>query len=272
MFSEKYGFEPKKQILLNDVSSTLRLRIWNVFYQNEILAGGLSSYRIKASMTGEMTPEKQIADRLGLNISNPSLDKAIQKFILECEWYKVYNFMEIYLSCLKEEKAKIIKTQLNKVLEEEKSGYRIIGNEIAPITNPQEIEIIECAGQTPYEAVNVHINKALSLYASKEQPDYENSIKESISAVEAVCCVITGLSGKDATLGKTLKKLKESGVHIHQAMESAFSSLYGYTSDENGIRHGGINFNNAPAEDAKYMLVSCSAFINYLLEKFSKII
>ena len=59
-------------------------------------------------------------------------------------------------------------------------------------------------------------------------------------------------------------------MHIHPAMENAFSSLYGYTSDENGIRHGGIDFSNAPAEDAKYMLVSCSAFVNYLIEKWSK--
>lgn len=36
------------------------------------------------------------------------------------------------------------------------------------------------------------------------------------------------------------------------------------------FRHGGIDFTNAPAEDAKYMLVSCSAFVNYLIEKFSK--
>ena len=72
-------------------------------------------------------------------------------------------------------------------------------------------------------------------------------------------------------MGKTLKKLKDRGVYIHPAMESAFSSLYGYTSDENGIRHGGADFNNAPAEDAKYMLISCSAFVNYLIEKWSKI-
>ena len=41
-------------------------------------------------------------------------------------------------------------------------------------------------------------------------------------------------------------------------------------SDEDGIRHGGIDFKWAPAEDAKYMLVSCSAFVNYLIEKWSK--
>jgi len=54
-------------------------------------------------------------------------------------------------------------------------------------------------------------------------------------------------------------------------MKSAFGKLYGYTSDGTNIRHGGIDFSHAPAEDAKYMLVSCSAFINYLKEKYAKI-
>ena len=60
-------------------------------------------------------------------------------------------------------------------------------------------------------------------------------------------------------------------LQIHNAMEKAFLALYGYTSDENGIRHGGIDFTSVPSEDAKYMLVSCSAFVNYLMEKWSKV-
>ena len=78
------------------------------------------------------------------------------------------------------------------------------------------------------------------------------------------------MTGAQATLGNAMKKLKDNGVHIHSAMEKAYASLYGYTSDENGIRHGGTDFTNAPSEDAKYMLVSCSAFVNYLIEKWNK--
>ena len=44
------------------------------------------------------------------------------------------------------------------------------------------------------------------------------------------------------TLGSTLKKLeKDGGVVIHGAMKTAFEKLYGYTSDSDGIRHGGID-------------------------------
>ena len=147
----------------------------------------------------------------------------------------------------------------------------MIEDQVVPITNPVEIASIEQAQQSAFDSVNTHIRKAVELFSKRPSPDYENSIKESISAVESMCCIITESSGKNATLVKAIKRLKDNGVHIHPCMESAFSSLYNYTSDENGIRHGGIDFANATAEDAKYMLVSCSAFVNYLIEKWGKI-
>ena len=84
-------------------------------------------------------------------------------------------------------------------------------------------------------------------------------------------CMFNFKTGSQATLGNTLKKLKANGVVIHSAMKAGFEKMYGYTSDTDGIRHGGIDFTNAPAEDAKYMLISCSAFVNYLVEKFAKV-
>lgn len=86
-----------------------------------------------------------------------------------------------------------------------------------------------------------------------------------------MCCIITGSEGGSATLGSALKKLKDCGVTIHSAMESAFLKLYGYTWDSGGIRHGSIEFIDVPSEDAKYMMVSCAAFVNYLMEKWIKI-
>ena len=62
-----------------------------------------------------------------------------------------------------------------------------------------------------------------------------------------------------------LKKLEESGVEIHKGLKSAFNILYGYTSDANGIRHAGdIGGSASTFAEAKFMLVSCCAFINYL--------
>lgn len=139
---------------------------------------------------------------------------------------------------------------------------------LTAITDEQEIKSIEESINTEFDSVNTHLTKALQLYSDREAPDYENSIKESISAVEAMCCVINGTND---TLGKALKKLKDNGIELHSSMEEAFRKLYGYTSDAGGIRHGCIDFTNANEEDAKYMLISCSAFVNYLKVKYSKI-
>ena len=55
-------------------------------------------------------------------------------------------------------------------------------------------------------------------------------------------------------------------------MKKAFTCLYGYTSDSGGIRHALTEDDVVPNfEDAKFMLVSCSAFINYLIAKVAKI-
>ena len=248
----------------------------NLFYQSEIMKGGLSSGRLTKALSGTPTIESIIVDRLGFAVSKTNdtttPQRRIEVFLLSnAKWYDVYDFIEIHLSCLSDEERVERTRQYNELLETEKSGYRVVLGEVVPITNAQEIQEIERAAETPYDSVNHHIQKALSHYADIQSPDYENSIKESISAVEAMCCIITDMSGAQATLGAAIRKLRDSGVHIHPAMTQAFSSLYGYTSDENGIRHGGIDFKNAPEEDAKYMLVSCSAFVNYLLEKWRKV-
>lgn len=154
-----------------------------------------------------------------------------------------------------------------RLLIDENQPYQIYENHLVPVVSDPEMQEIEKAATTKYDSVNAHIKKAWLLFSNRKSPDYENSIKESISAVESMCCIITGLSGAQATLGTAIKSLKDSGIHIHGAMEKAFLALYGYASNESGIRHGSIDFQNAPAEDAKFMLISCSAFINYLIEK-----
>lgn len=276
MFSEKYGYKIEKTIQYESISDELRRRIWNLFYQFEIKEGGLASKRIGLALNGGQTIEEKIVDRCGLLI-NPigkgrTAEEQLKDNILKFfRWYEVYDFVELHLSYLNDDEKKERIKKYNELFEQEKAGYRIVSGEIAPITNESEIRIIEQATDTAFQSVNQHMQKALNFYSDIKEPDYENSIKESISAVEAMCCIITGMSGANSSLGKTIKKLKENGIHIHSSMENAFSSLYGYTSDEDGIRHGGIDFKNAPAEDAKYMLISCSAFVNYLIEKYQKI-
>jgi hypothetical protein len=50
-------------------------------------------------------------------------------------------------------------------------------------------------------------------------------------------------------------------------MRQGFLSLYGYTSDEDGIRHAILDESTVGFDEAKFMLVSCSAFVYFLIGK-----
>lgn len=272
IFSKRYGYKNAKP-QIETASDALKRRIVAAFYKQEFdsydtidwsgYTTGIEDMMIEMGVPYEFPKNEIVKQRNAV---------ALQKYILESkEWYLIFDFIERYLMHSDNKTVEKMAPLFNRILEEEVSGYRILDKQVIPITNQAELATIQAAYSTKYDSVNTHISKALTLYSDRKTPDYENSIKESISAVEAMCCIITGMTGAQATLGKAIKKLKDSGIHIHSAMESAFSSLYGYTSDENGIRHGGIDFTSAPAEDAKFMLISCSAFVNYLIEKQSKI-
>ena len=168
------------------------------------------------------------------------------------------------------ENCNIYATDINQIFQQEYVGYRFIDGEITPVSDETEIAEIEQSLDIEFQGCRSHIKKALSFLSDREKPDYKNSIKESISAVESICQIITG--DNKATLGQALKDLETKGIPLHSALKKSFSSLYGYTSDEGGIRHAeGLFESNVTFEEAKYMLVSCCAFVNYLIAEYGKI-
>ena len=272
-FSRRYKYNVK-DIQLECASNVLRRRIVAAFYKQEFdtydtidwtnYTTGIEDMMIQMGVPYEF-PKNEIYKKKNA--------EALQSYILDEKqpWYIIFDFIERYLKICDDATFDKMQAEFNAILEDEVSAYRILDGLVVPITNKSEMGSISDAMNTPFEACNIHIAKALELFANREKPDYENSIKESISAVESICSEITGIEGAQATLGKTIKQLKDAGMHIHPAMENAFTSLYGYTSDEGGIRHGSIDFVEAPSEDSKFMLITCSAFVNYLVEKWSKI-
>jgi hypothetical protein len=134
---------------------------------------------------------------------------------------------------------------------------------ITKITDEQEVAEIELALEKARGPVRTHLRRALELLSDRETPDYRNSIKESISAIESLVAIALGQKG---TLGQLIKKLEDE-MGLHPALRAAFSNLYGYTSDESGIRHAILESTTVDFEDAKFFLVVCSAFANFVTAK-----
>lgn len=151
----------------------------------------------------------------------------------------------------------------NGIFEQYMVGYRFVNGEITPIANTTEIQSIEDAIENAQSSVQELLSKALKHLSNRTNPDYAKSVECAISAVEAQCCIILGLD--KVTLGDALKQLEKRGVRLHPALKDSFLKLYGFTSNEAGIRHGTIKPSNVDQSLAKFMLVSCSAFVNYLI-------
>lgn len=180
-----------------------------------------------------------------------------------CKWLSVNITNFSYL----DEMLKAFESSINNEFERLDYGYRVVNHCVTDITSEAELEAITEAINNSKDNVSEHLQKAVSHYSERPNPDVRNSIKESISAVEAVCRELTG----ENTLGQALKRLEDNGVVIHKMLNDEFTKFYAYTNNpDSGIRHALMDNDGTyvPTKDeAYYMLVSCSAFVNYLRRK-----
>lgn len=180
----------------------------------------------------------------------------------DSEWFEVFDILEFCEVTFRQ----LFRTDkfaelCNIVLEKEVSAYRFFEGKIAPITDEMELQSLQNTVDESASTVGAHLQRSLDLLSDRQEPDYRNSIKEAISAVESQVRLM--LIDEKGTLGNLLNKIDG----LHPAQKEAFQKLYGYTSDKGGIRHALLDEDEIDFIDAKYMLVVCSAFINYLTGK-----
>lgn len=270
-FSERGGFKQRLKVAqIGSMNSELRNSLWNVFH---------STVFNTRFFDDEFDPvdyrhlENIISD-FGTSICKDFLKIPIdfsivrdpriyfKRYFLDFEWFEAYDFIEFTANYFNDNR---IQQEINKILEAELSGYRLLGAVVTDVTDPQEIKLLESTlldDSSPH--VNEHLNRALELLSDRKHPDYRNSIKESISAVETLA---KHISKKPKAEFKEALRIIEKQGKIHGALKTAFLSLYGYTSDANGIRHALMEEPNLTAADAKFFLLACTSFINYLKAK-----
>lgn len=269
-FSQRIGAAETPSIIqLESISEALRNSIWN-FIVSLFNEGDIGWWRI-AELSSQFFFKLPV-DEL------PTYDRRrhewLKKQFYGMPWYKVYDYVEFVVEWYERSgvrqkfRVEQLHSVFNHLFEEELSGYRFVGGELVPLSSPAEVAAIESAlattSATGLTGAHAHISAALRLLANRPDPDYRNSIKESISAVEALAKQLgtadsQGLGGALTELGKK--------VPLHGGFRAGLLSLYGYTSDEGGIRHAMLEEPSLGYDEAKYMAVACSAFVNFLAAK-----
>lgn len=287
-FSERIG-KPTciTTIQLNEFDDHTRTQISNQLFklldfifsnQDEYSVG---MYQDPASNMGSDFCKALRADVLGYSVFLHSFDiirwdrefDRIDNVIAQAPYNEVLDVIEYCYYWVTHRSDPLIKTTwknaFNMLFRQEYVGYRFVSDQIVPITDELEIREIEQACKTPFDGARTQLQKALGFLSDRENPDYKNCVKESISAVEATCRIIT--EKDSATLGEALKLLAKHGLKLHPCLNSGIDKLYSYACDQGGVRHAERETESTVTfEEAKFMMVTCSAIVNYLVAEYGK--
>lgn len=273
------GFQPVTfDVQTTSMSTELRNSLWNVVHVHHLHnrdrpGGELYPVRLRRiAFSAQLEFFKLPIDEL--EVHSDDYVERIKNWFFKSEFYQVYDLIEWlaqfgaqHLDAPSARAGKMdFSKAVNSTMQDERAGYRLVQFNFVPITNEVEIEAVNAAAtqKAGFEAVAAHIQAAISLLSDRKNPDFRNSIKESISAVEAAARAVTG--NEKATLGDALKELEKT-KKIHPALRDGFLKIYGYSSDADGIRHAMSELPNINESDARFMLVSCSAFSAFLVEQ-----
>lgn len=277
-FSERHNYKKVDEVLqIGSMNNALKNVLWSCIYgELEYMKDHYISFSMTYLNDFVMCLYKYFWKLPIDEIPYYESDKIQQikyKFFNEYNWFEIYDFIEFMTSYFgskkmtSDQKTRFI-NNINSILERENSGYRLIKGCVTPIIDKSEIKSLnETFEKSPLENIKIHFDKALCHLSDRINPDFRNSIKESISAVECICRDITG----EKTLDKALLKLENRGIKIPDVLKKGMEKMYYWTNGEDGIRHALMDDSeNAGFDEAKYMLIACSAFVNYIISKKHK--
>lgn len=271
-FAQAEGAEPlPAPLALKEVSKELRAYLWNLIHSSMKQSTRYSSMGGPDYFDGywlEVLRHKHVF--LDFNMVDdfkndaPKRMAEIRKIIEHGDYVEVFGFVQWLLSL---RRPPIDPGGIRYVLEKSRSAYRLLDDDqtIVPITTVEEARALNAAikamSQSEYDGARAHLREAARLLNEGTPAD---SIRESIHAVESVARLLGGTDSLSGAL-----QVLRTKANLHPALGKAFSSLYGFASDEKGIRHPLIEEGSPAVDetDAIFMIGACAAFISFLRGK-----
>jgi hypothetical protein len=188
----------------------------------------------------------------------------IETYFVSGTYSDIFGIVQFCIRHRKMHPAKV--ARIEKILEEERAAFRIVDRDtLVPVGSEHELATIaDALGATStvrLAGAHAHLRNAAQRLTSGA---FADSVRESIHAVEATARLIEPTD----KLSDALTRL-ETSAGLHGAMKRGFTSLYGYASDEQGVRHPLLEAGDANVDeaDALFMLGACAAFVTYLIAK-----
>jgi hypothetical protein len=274
-FAQRYGYAPVRlEVQVEELDSPSRNALWtgpHLYFCQKLKER--SGYQRSVASEHHVFVARLFLHQFNYPYDKIPFDDAyavteqIRSRYFSGTWFESLNLLEVLGTEWEDQKqADLFREFTNSVLEKYMVGYRFVGKQLLRLTSPEQVAAVEAAQAESADipSAQSHLSKSISLLNSREPANYANSVKESISALEAVARHVTGKPG--ATLADALKAAPD----LHPALKDGWLKLYGFTSDAKGIRHAAKDGDVEVSQDlALYMLVTCSAMVSYLMAQAS---
>ena len=275
-FSQRYGYAPLPEPMrLEEISGDLRREILNAI-REIILKGALPpSYleeeakRFVERVLGKIL--KKAEHEIDATYSNAL--SQFGKITQNSSFNVVLDLVQIIANDGPHTNDFV--NRVSEIFERHAAAYRLDTSQrpyrFFPQTSKEQGEAvrqaIETLSQDGMEGAATHLRQAAEHINTGQ---YGDSIADSIHAVESVARLLDPKASQ--TLSPALDSLEKAGLLKHSALKEAFKKLYGYSSDEQGIRHALLDRDSPDVglDEAMFMFGACAPFAAYLISKRRK--
>ena len=276
-FSQRHGYARlPERMQLEEVSDDLRRELWNEtrklllsISRTNYYSGGrrftLKGRYFAERILGKLL--KKSEDEINTSQYRIILDD-LKSVIIRGKFNRVLDLIEIIAN---DTLGKVeFAHSISLLFDNYSAAYRLDTTrdpfQFFPRSSTEQGEAVKQATETIHGAgmdgASTHLRNATVNINSVQ---YSNAVRDSIHAVESVACMIDPRANK--TLGAALDSLEREGLLDHPGLKQGFKKLYGYTSDEQGIRHALLDQDspNVGLEEAVFMFGACASFAAYLV-------
>jgi hypothetical protein len=266
-FSQRYGFSPlPRQLRPDELPAELRARIWAVIHS--FMESGKEAGATAWIIGGEPAAFLKLWWVMGLHKPIDEFNhifsaqvKETKAVLYDQKIYKVLDFLEFVLS------SQDFDQNMKGIIEDSfvdcRAAWRVVDGQFVPVGTEEEANSISQSLQKVAEGgpsgAKSHFKRSAQLLSDGKWSD---SVRESIHAVESTARSLGG----GTTLAEALKSIQRDGGSIHPALLKGFLAIYGYTSDEEGVRHAMLDGGDRVGEkEAVFMFGACANFAQYLI-------
>ena len=262
-FSQRNGYEDvPPQLRPNEVSAGFRAKL-KIYFLNMYNSNKRTGIGEQFKWFTKLLPEfvdmlnEFYVDYIDINTANmPARDdqhawtEVWNGYLDSAPINKMFDALEFFISG-KQEMGNFVQN-VALLCEKERLAYRLVDRQFIQVGSQEEcaacLAALEQTKLLGADGIRKHlVDAGVDLRNGR----WAQSVVNSISAVESAAKKIAG--DEKATLGSALSKIDD----LNPTLKKGFSILYGYTSDEKGLRHA-LSADNSDAKvdetDAIYML------------------